>query len=91
MAAEDSLIKYARDEGTGGANWNPALHPRTGTPPNPGWFAPTDGELDSSRVRVGENQLDSHRTDAAPATMTSEQSSRPTTASTNARTPTRRA
>ena len=89
MAAEDSLIKYARDEGTGGANWNPALHPRTGTPPNPGWFAPTDGELDSSRVRVGENQLDSHRTDAAPAT--SEQSSRPTTASTNARTPTRRA
>jgi hypothetical protein len=66
MAAEDSLIKYARDEGTGGANWNPALHPRTGTPPNPGWFAPT--ELDSSRVRVGENQLDSHRTDAAPAT-----------------------
>jgi hypothetical protein len=39
LAAEDSLIKYARDEGAGAASWNPALHPRTGTPPNPGWFA----------------------------------------------------
>jgi hypothetical protein len=28
LAAEDSLIKYARDHGTGTANWNPALHPR---------------------------------------------------------------
>jgi hypothetical protein len=34
LAAEDSPIKYARDGGA--ANWNPALHPRTGTPPNPG-------------------------------------------------------
>jgi len=42
LAAEDSLIKYARGE-SGGADWNPALHPRTGAPPNPGWFAPTDG------------------------------------------------
>jgi hypothetical protein len=24
--------------------WDPAKHPRTGTPPNPGWFAPTGGE-----------------------------------------------
>ncbi len=23
--------------------WDPAKHPRTGTPPNPGWFAPVDG------------------------------------------------
>jgi len=23
--------------------WNPALHPRTGTPPNPGWWAKTGG------------------------------------------------
>ena len=34
LAVEKSLIKYARDGGA--ANWNPALHPRTGTPPNPG-------------------------------------------------------
>ena len=42
MEAADVLIKYARDE-SGGSDWNPALHPRAGTPPNPGWFAPTDG------------------------------------------------
>ena len=49
MAAEDSLIKYARDESNGGANWNPALHPRSGAPPNPGWFAPTDGHDESTQ------------------------------------------
>jgi hypothetical protein len=53
LAAEDSLIKYARDESAGDANWNPALHPRTGAPPNPGWFAPTDGE--TSAVRLAAN------------------------------------
>jgi hypothetical protein len=47
MEAIDVLIKYARDEGGGGA-WNPAQHPRTGTPPNPGWFAPTGGSSDES-------------------------------------------
>jgi hypothetical protein len=40
MEAMDAFIKYARDDGGGDSNWNPALHPRTGTPPNPGWFAP---------------------------------------------------
>lgn len=66
LAAEDSLIKYARDE-AGGANWNPALHPRTGTPPNPGWFATTDGashELPS--VCVAENDDPTRRSDASP-------------------------
>jgi hypothetical protein len=53
LAAEDVLIKYARDEGTGAANWNPALHPRTGAPPNPGWFAPTGGAShDTPGVRL---------------------------------------
>jgi hypothetical protein len=66
LKAEDSLIKYARDGG-GGIDWNPALHPRTGAPPNPGWFAPTGGESgDTSAVRVAENHDDSHRTDAVP-------------------------
>jgi hypothetical protein len=67
MVAEDSLIKYARDEGGGSANWNPELHPRIGTTPNPGWSAPTDRH-DSSGVRVAKNQDNSHRTDVAPAT-----------------------
>jgi hypothetical protein len=70
MAAEDWLIKHTHDVGGGSASWNPALHPRTGTPPNAGWFAPTDREHDSSQVHVAENRLDSHRTDAAPATDT---------------------
>ena len=38
MEAADILIKSG--------DWNPALHPRTGTPPNPGWFAPTEGAAD---------------------------------------------
>jgi hypothetical protein len=43
------------------------LHPRTGTPPNPGWFAPTDGgSADGPRIRVAENQSDARRSDAAP-------------------------
>jgi hypothetical protein len=66
LAAEDSLIKYARDEG-GSSNWNPALHPRAGVPPNPGWFAPTDGSQSShgeSRLRFAENDDRSRRTDA---------------------------
>jgi hypothetical protein len=64
IQAEDSLIKYARDEG-GSTDWNPALHPRTGAPPNP-WFAPTGGEShDSPRVRLAENKDDSRSTDIA--------------------------
>jgi len=66
LAAEDWLIKYVR-VGGGGVDWNPTLHPRTGAPPNPGWFAPTGGESgDTSAVRVAENHDDSHRTDAVP-------------------------
>ncbi len=40
MEAEDCLIKSG--------DWNPTLHPRTGTPPNPGWFAPTGGSGNES-------------------------------------------
>jgi hypothetical protein len=48
LEAEDSLLKSA--------DWNPALHPRTGTPPNPGWFAPTDGSGgESSPGRTAQN------------------------------------
>jgi hypothetical protein len=66
MAAEDSLIKYTRGEGAGAANWDSALHPRAGTPPNPGWFATTGGGHDPSGARFAENQVDSHRIDDVP-------------------------
>jgi hypothetical protein len=67
MEAEDSLIKYARDQG-GSIDWNPALHPRTATPPNPGWFAPTDGAgHHSPEARVAENDEPTRRSDAPGA------------------------
>ena len=62
MEAMDVLLKYARDE-SGGDAWNPALHPRAGTPPNPGWFAPTDGG-GSSSTRTAQNDDPTHRSDA---------------------------
>lgn len=44
METEDLLIKVeARADQLLRGDWNPAEHPRAGTSPNPGWFAPTDG------------------------------------------------
>jgi hypothetical protein len=65
MEIEDRLIKYARDEG-GETDWDPAKHPRAGTPPNPGWFAPTDGGGESSPTQVAENGNPAVRSDALP-------------------------
>ena len=69
LDAEDRLIKEV-----GGAlvaksgEWNPALHPRAGTAPNPSWFAPTDGgsSEDSSPTRVAENTSSTQQSDASP-------------------------
>jgi hypothetical protein len=59
MEAADILIKSA--------NWNPALHPRAGTPPNPGWFAPTAGaSSESFSTRTAQNDDPTHRSDASP-------------------------
>jgi hypothetical protein len=67
MIAEDALIKYERGD------WNPDLHPRAGTAPNPGWFATTQGQQQDarrhdpdgsqSRLRVAANDDASRRTD----------------------------
>jgi hypothetical protein len=67
MIAEDALIKYERGD------WNPDLHPRAGTAPNPGWFATTQGQQQDarrhdpdggqSRLRVAANDDGSRRTD----------------------------
>jgi len=66
MEAMDVLIKYARDEGAGGgSNWNPAQHPRTGTAPNPGWFAPTGGSSEPSSARTAQNEDAKQRSDAS--------------------------
>jgi hypothetical protein len=59
MEAADILIKSV--------DWNPALHPRAGTPPNPGWFAPTDGaDNESSSTRTAQNDDPTHSSDDSP-------------------------
>ena len=67
MEAMDVFVKYARDESGGDSNWNPALHPRAGTPPNPGWFAPTEGAGDSVSVRTAQNNDSTHLSDVSPS------------------------
>jgi hypothetical protein len=47
MEATDVLIKSG--------DWDPALHPRTGTAPNPGWFA-TTGSSGDHPTRADQNQ-----------------------------------
>jgi hypothetical protein len=70
LAVEDALIKYARGEGGGAANWNPAQHPRAGTPPNPRWFAPTGGASDGTpTARVAGNDDPTRRSDASPGAI----------------------
>jgi hypothetical protein len=60
IEAEDILIKSA--------DWNPDLHPRAGSPPNPGWFAPTGGSGDeSSPTRIAQNDNPAQRSDASPS------------------------
>jgi hypothetical protein len=52
---EDRLLKARRGEdrlARGG--WDPAEHPRAGVPPNPGWFAPTDGGQAPTQTAHGE-------------------------------------
>ena len=45
IEAEDRFIRFTK--------WDPEKHPRTGTPPNPGWFAPTGGAADEDARGVG--------------------------------------
>jgi hypothetical protein len=66
MEAEDVLIKSAPSDGQS-VNWDPALHPRTGTPPNPGWFAPTDGSADETTlIQTAANDDPRVRSDTPP-------------------------
>jgi|HubBroStandDraft_6_1064221.scaffolds.fasta_scaffold132057_3 hypothetical protein len=59
MEAEDALIKSV--------DWNPDLHPRTGEPPNPGWFAPTGGsDVRSPQIETAQNDDPAQRSDASP-------------------------
>jgi len=68
LEAEDCLIKRARDRfAVKSVDWDPAQHPRTGTAPNPGWFAPTEGSAEGSPdTRVVQNE-DSNQHSNLPA------------------------
>jgi hypothetical protein len=58
MEAADVLIKSA--------DWNPVLHPRAGTPPNPGWFAPTGSAgSESFSTRTAQSDDPTQRSDAS--------------------------
>ncbi len=66
MEAEDLLIKRARvaeNDRLVRTSWDPAEHPRAGVPPNPGWFAPTDG------AGGGSTQVAQEEDERAPAEM----------------------
>jgi hypothetical protein len=58
LEVEDRLIKGAASgEWLARAGWDPAEHPRAGVPPNPGWFAPTDGgEAPSQLAQADEDE-----------------------------------
>jgi hypothetical protein len=61
MEVADAFIKSA--------DWNPALHPRAGTPPNPGWFAPAGGSGDGSHsIQTAQNGDPARRSDSASGT-----------------------
>jgi len=61
LEAEDVLIKSV--------DWNPALHPRTDAPPNPGWFAPNDSSgKEVSPIRVAQNDNPTRRSDVSEDT-----------------------
>ncbi len=48
-------------------DWDPAKHPRLGGPPNPGWFAPPDGEGNSASGADKPVGDDTGRVTLAPA------------------------
>jgi len=50
------LVSQLRESGLLAKDWNADEHPRTGTPPNSGWFAPT-----------GSGEADAHLEGGAPA------------------------
>ena len=56
LEAADRLIKSARgDDRLARGGWDPAEHARAGVPPNPGWFAPAEGQA-PTEIAQGEEE-----------------------------------
>ncbi len=65
LEAEDTVLKASQqDERLARSGWDPAEHPRAGVPPNPGWFAPTGGEI--AQNEEDERELDEPADRLAP-------------------------
>ncbi len=61
METEDLLIKLEqRAEVFARGDWDPAKHPREGTAPNPGWFAPTGDATSEAELPLSTPQDDSN-------------------------------
>ena len=58
LETEDLLIKR------GSAAWDEAHHPRAGTPPNPGWFAPNTGGAQSRPTQTAQRDRGGRRPEA---------------------------
>jgi hypothetical protein len=89
LEREESEARKAKQEyerinealGIEEARWDPAKHPRRGTPPNPGWFAPTGGASSGATppstrqltgfhpTGTGSKSVTSTRTAAAPTAV----------------------
>jgi len=55
LETEDRQIKFERGgDVLARAGWDPDKHPRAGTPPNPGWFTPTEGSTPEGSARESE-------------------------------------
>jgi hypothetical protein len=65
VEAEDMLIKLERvKEQFVRVAWDEAEHPRTGTPPNPGWFAPRNGSsVGQAPTQVAANEREERKPD----------------------------
>jgi hypothetical protein len=68
MQLEDVSLTLERiAKTTMAGDWDPAKHPRAGTAPNPGWFAPTDGSGDNIEpTLVSDNSDDDGRLHLPP-------------------------
>lgn len=59
LEGEDRLLKAeCGNDLLARADWDPGQHPRAGTPPNPGWFAPSGGPNSEGAARVAQGEED---------------------------------
>jgi hypothetical protein len=68
MELEDIVVRLAANaKALAAGDWDPDKHPRAGTAPNPGWFAPTGGGGENlNPILVSDDDTDSTRLHLPP-------------------------